>query len=73
MVGSGLMIYALTGMITENIPLNDFKDWKKIQKYMSNECYTQKNILMNVFSRIKDKNSPTNYIYTDKDSSKRLL
>ena len=40
MVGSGLVIYALTGMITENIPLNDFKDWKKIQKYMSNECYT---------------------------------
>ena len=38
MVGSGLVIYALIGMITENITLNGFKE--QFGKYMSNKCYT---------------------------------
>ena len=29
-IGSGLIINALTGMITENIKIRNFADWKKL-------------------------------------------
>ena len=29
-IGNGLVIYALTGMISENIPIHQYKDWQKL-------------------------------------------
>lgn len=35
-----MIIYALTGMITENISLKGYKDWPRILNLMNDNNYT---------------------------------
>lgn len=62
-VGSGLIIYALTGMVTENISLAGFRDWNKISRLMEDEHYKNKDIIFSCYSEYGKKNkSSSNYI-----------
>ena len=49
-IGSGLVIYALTGMLSENISLKQYKQWEKLQQFMSNDHYERKDVVVNCFS-----------------------
>lgn len=60
--GSGLIINALTGMITENVKIAHFSDWQKIQNMMNDDHYLKKDILVNCFSFNAAKKSPSNFI-----------
>jgi len=62
LVGSGMIINALTGMISENIKISSFTDWGKLQTMMNDDHYTKKDILINCFSLNGNKKSPSNYI-----------
>lgn len=53
MVGNGLVAYALLGMVSEKISLHTFKDWEKIEEYLSNEHYLSRDIVLSCYSRTK--------------------
>ena len=73
MIGSGLIIYALTGMVTENISLSGFRDWKKITELMSDSHYQNKDIVLSCFSGYgKNKKSPSNHFRNSEEVSRFL-
>lgn len=49
-IGNGLIMYALTGMISENVPLHHYKEWQKLEELMSNEHYERKDVVVSCFS-----------------------
>lgn len=66
-IGSGMIIYALTGLITENIRLEGFKDWSRLEEFMSNLHYERKDIIINCYSESGVRKNQSNFIKSAKD------
>ena len=49
-VGSGLIVYALTGMLSETIPLSGFDQWETLEELLSNEHYTKKDVVVGCYA-----------------------
>ena len=50
MVGSGAVLYALTGMLSECVSLESFQDWARIEQLLSNPHYTNKDVVIGCYT-----------------------
>ena len=49
-VGSGLIIYALTGMVSEGISLKGFEEWERLEELLSNEHYSSRDMVVGCYA-----------------------
>lgn len=71
-VGSGMIINALTGMITENINVRDFGDWARLQDFLNNKHYNEKDIIISCFNLDANRQAPSNFI-TNKQEMRNII
>lgn len=69
--GDGITLYALTGMISETIRLENFKEWGRLDEYLNDHHYLSKDIVVTCWASSKFKSvAPSNYIKNYKDCNK---
>ena len=59
--GSGVIFHALTGMISEELSLRNFKEWEKLGSIMGDSHYTKKDIFVSCYTTA-DVKAPSNFI-----------